>query len=267
LVFGPKEARKMDTVTLILIILLGLALGSFANVCIYRIPQRKSILLPSSFCPKCGAKIRIYDNIPILSYIILKGKCRECQARISIQYPLVEFLTAALLVSTYLHFGLTWEFAARGIFVILMVLTFFIDLKHRIIPDVLTFPGIILGFALSFVVKSPSVLNSLLGIVVGGAMFYLAAILGELLFKKESMGGGDIKLAMLLGAFLGWKNILLVLFLSAFLGSLIGGIALFFSKDVKETRTIPFGPFLALAAVIAMFVGDAVISAYLKTFF
>lgn len=257
----------MSTVTLILIILIGLALGSFSNVCIYRIPQRKSILLPSSFCPKCEAKIHVYDNIPILSYILLRGKCRACKAKISFQYPLVEFLTSALLVLAYLRFGLTWDFAARGILILLMILTFFIDLKHKIIPDVLTFPGIILGFILSFAVKSPSVLNSLLGIAVGGTMFYLAAVLGELLFKKESMGGGDIKLAMMLGAFLGWKNILLVLFLSAFLGSLIGGIALFFSKDVKETRTIPFGPFLALGAVIAMFVGDAMISAYLKTFF
>jgi len=250
-----------------LIILLGLALGSFSNVCIYRIPQRRSILIPSSFCPKCGAKIRPYDNIPLLSYIILKGRCRNCKAKISVQYPLVEFITSALLTLAYLRFGLTWDFAAGGILIILMILTFFIDLKHRIIPDVLTFPGIVLGFLLSFVVKSPSVLNSILGILVGGGMFYLAAILGELLFKKESMGGGDIKLAMMLGAFLGWQKILLVLLLSALLGSLIGGTTLFFSKDVKETRTIPFGPFLALGAIIAMFAGDALISAYLKTFF
>ncbi len=257
----------MDTITLILVILIGLALGSFLNVCIYRIPQRKSILLPSSFCPKCGAKIRFYDNIPLLSYIFLKGRCRDCKTKISVQYPLVEFITSALLVLAYLRFGLSWDFAARSILILFMILTFFIDLKHRIIPDVLTFPGIILGFLLSFVVTSPSVLNSLLGILVGGGMFYLSAILGELLFKKESMGGGDIKLAMMLGAFLGWQNIILVLLLSALLGSLIGGVALFLSKDVKQTRTIPFGPFLALGAVIAMFAGDAIISAYLKTFF
>lgn len=257
----------MDTITLILVILIGLALGSFSNVCIYRIPQRKSILLPRSFCPKCGAKIRFYDNIPLLSYIFLKGRCRDCKTKISVQYPLVEFITSALLVLAYLRFGLSWDFAARSILILFMILTFFIDLKHRIIPDVLTFPGIILGFLLSFVVTSPSVLNSLLGILVGGGMFYLSAILGELLFKKESMGGGDIKLAMMLGAFLGWQNIILVLLLSALLGSLIGGVALFLSKDVKQTRTIPFGPFLALGAVIAMFAGDAIISAYLKTFF
>lgn len=256
----------MDVITLVLVIMIGLALGSFANVCIYRIPQRKSILLPSSFCPACGTRIRFYDNIPLASYLILRGKCRDCKAKISLQYPLVEFLTAALLALAYLRFGLTWDFAARGILIMIMILTFFIDLKHRIIPDALTFPGVVLGFLLSFAVTSPSVLNSLLGIVVGGGMFYLAALLGELIFKKESMGGGDIKLAMVLGAFLGWQNILLILLLSAFLGSLIGGAALFFSKDVKESRTIPFGPFLAIGAIVAMFAGDAIISAYLKTF-
>lgn len=257
----------VNFIVLSLVIVIGLALGSFLNVCIYRIPQRKSILLPSSFCPKCGARIRSYDNIPLLSYIILGGKCRDCGAKISLQYPLVELVTSVLLVLAYLRFDLTWDFASRSMLILLMILTFFIDLKHRIIPDVLTFPGILVGFVLSFAVSSPSVLNSLLGIVVGGATFYFAAVIGDLLFKKESMGGGDIKLAMMLGAFLGWKNVFLVLFLSAFLGSLIGGVALFLSKDVKETRTIPFGPFLALGAVIAMFVGDALISAYVSTFF
>jgi leader peptidase (prepilin peptidase)/N-methyltransferase len=257
----------VNTITLILVIFVGLALGSFANVCIYRLPKKKSILFPGSFCPKCGRRIRFYDNIPILSYLILRGKCRDCKTKIPLQYPLVEFFTAALLTLAYLRFGLSWDFAARGILIIVMILTFFIDLKHRIIPDTLTLPGVALGFAMSFLVSSPSVLNSLIGIAVGGGMFYLAAVLGELLFKKESMGGGDIKLAMMLGAFLGWQNILLILLISSFLGSLIGGLALLFSKDVKQTRTIPFGPFLALGAVIAMFLGDSIISAYLRTFF
>jgi leader peptidase (prepilin peptidase)/N-methyltransferase len=257
----------VNTVTLILVIIVGLALGSFSNVCIYRIPKKKSILFPNSFCPQCGKRIRFYDNIPILSYLILRGRCRDCKTKIPLQYPLVEFLTAALLTLAYLRFGLSWDFAARGILIIVMILTFFIDLKHRIIPDTLTLPGVALGFLMSFLVSSPSVLNSLLGIAVGGGMFYLAAVLGELLFKKESMGGGDIKLAMMLGAFLGWQNILLILLISSFLGSLIGGLALLFSKDVKQTRTIPFGPFLALGAIVAMFLGDSIISAYLKTFF
>lgn len=246
---------------------MGLALGSFLNVCIYRIPLKKSILFPSSFCPNCGAKIRAWDNIPLLSFILLKGKCRKCKSKISVQYPLVEFITPVLIVITYLRFGLGWQFVAKTILCLLLIVIFFIDLKHRIIPDVITLPGIALGFFFSFFVESPSVTNALIGIFVGGTLFYLSAILGELLFKKESMGGGDIKLAIMLGAFLGWQKIFLVLLISALLGAMVGGTALFFSKDVKETRMIPFGPFLALGSILAIFWGDMLISAYLKTFF
>jgi leader peptidase (prepilin peptidase)/N-methyltransferase len=256
----------MHTIIIFLIILVGLVLGSFLNVCIYRIPQKKSILFPGSLCPKCGTKIRYRDNIPLLSYILLGGKCRKCKEKISLQYPLVEFITPLLLVLTYWRFGLTWSFAARSILTLVLIATFFIDLKHRIIPDVLTLPGIIIGFLLSFLVKSPSFLQSLLGIAVGGGMFYLAAILGDLLFKKESMGGGDIKLAAMFGAFLGWQKIFLVFFVSALLGSLIGIISLYLSKEVKKTHAVPFGTFLALGAIITMFFGDTLISFYINTF-
>ncbi len=257
----------MNAITVILIILIGLALGSFLNVCIYRIPLKKSILFPSSFCPNCGVKIRAWDNIPLLSFIMLKGRCRKCKSKISLQYPLVEFVTPTLIVITYLQFSLGWEFAAKAILCLLLVVIFFIDLKHRIIPDVITLPGIALGLLLSFFVESPSVVNSLIGIFGGGVLFYLSAVLGELLFKKESMGGGDIKLAMMLGAFLGWQKILLVFLISALLGTIVGTTALLFSKDVKETRMIPFGPFLASGSVLAIFLGDMLISAYIRTFF
>ncbi len=257
----------MSTIVLILVIVTGLALGSFLNVCIYRIPLKKSILFPSSFCPNCDTKIRAWDNVPLLSFILLKGKCRKCKAKISLQYPLVEFITSALIVITYLRYGLGWEFAAKAILCLLLIAIFFIDLKHRIIPDVITLPGVALGLLFSFFAKSPSVLNSLIGILVGGVLFYVSAILGELLFKKESLGGGDIKLAMMLGAFLGWQKILLVFLLSAVLGTVVGAIAMLFSKDVKKTRMIPFGPFLALGTVLAIFLGDMLISAYIRAFF
>ena len=257
----------MSTITLILIIIIGLALGSFLNVCIYRIPLKKSILFPSSFCPNCGTRIRAWDNIPLLSFILLKGKCRKCRSKISLQYPLVEFITPVLIVITYLRFGLGWEFASKVILSLSLIVVFFIDLRHRIIPDTITLSGVGIGLLFSFFVKSPSVLDSLIGILVGGVLFYLSAILGELLFKKESMGGGDIKLAMMLGAFLGWQKILLVFFISALLGTIVGTTAILFSKDVKETRMIPFGPFLALGAILAVFLGDMLISAYIKTFF
>jgi leader peptidase (prepilin peptidase)/N-methyltransferase len=257
----------MNTIILILIILIGLALGSFLNVCIYRIPLKKSVLFPGSFCPKCGEKIQFWDNIPLLSFILLKGKCRKCKSKISLQYPLVEFVTSVLILICYWRFGWGWEFVAKTILCLSLIVIFFIDLQHGIIPDVITLPGIALGFLFSFFVKSPSVMNSLTGIFVGGVLFYLAAVLGELLFKKESMGGGDIKLAMMLGAFLGWQRIFLVFLISAVLGAVVGGIALLFSKEVKETKIIPFGPFLALGSILVIFIGDALISAYIKTFF
>jgi leader peptidase (prepilin peptidase)/N-methyltransferase len=257
----------MNPMILILIILIGLALGSFLNVCIYRIPLKKSVLLPGSFCPKCGAKIRFWDNIPLLSFILLKGKCRKCKSKISLQYPLVEFVTSVLILICYWRFGWGWEFVAKTILCLSLIVIFFIDLRHRIIPDVVVLPGLALGFFFSFFLKSPSVVNSLIGIFVGGVLFYLAAVLGELLFRKESMGGGDIKLAMMLGAFLGWQKIFLVFLISAVLGVMIGGIALFSSKEVKETRMIPFGPFLALGSILAIFIGDQLISTYIKIFF
>jgi leader peptidase (prepilin peptidase)/N-methyltransferase len=171
------------------------------------------------------------------------------------------------MVITYWRFGWGWEFIAKSILGLLLIVIFFIDLKHRIIPDVVTLPGMASGFLFSFFVKSPTVPNSLIGILVGGVLFYLSAVTGELLFKKESMGGGDIKLAMMLGAFLGWQKILLVFLLSAVLGATVGGITLFFSKEVKKTKMIPFGPFLALGSILAIFLGDILISAYIKTFF
>jgi leader peptidase (prepilin peptidase)/N-methyltransferase len=257
----------MSTIILILVIVIGLALGSFMNVCIYRIPLKKSILFPNSFCPECGAKIRAWDNIPLLSFILLKGKCRKCKTKISLQYPLVESVTSAFIVIAYLQYGLDWEFAARSILCLLLIAIFFIDLKHRIIPDSVTLPGLALGLFFSLFVESPSVSSSLMGILVGGVLFYVSAILGELLFKKESMGGGDIKLAMMLGAFLGWQKILLVFLLSALLGTMVGSAAMLFSKEVKKTRMIPFGPFLALGSVLAIFLGDMLISAYIRAFF
>ena len=256
----------MNPAILLVIILVGLALGSFLNVCIYRIPQKKSILFPNSYCPRCGIKIRYRDNIPILSFILLGGKCRTCKEKISWQYPLVEFIIPVLLTLAYWRFGLTWDFAAKSILILVLLAVFFIDLKHRIIPDVLTLPGIILGFLLSFLVKSPTFLQSFLGITVSGGLFYLTAILGDRLFKKESMGGGDINLAMMLGAFLGWQKIILVLILASVLGSLIGGVAMLFPGDVRKTKAIPFGPFLALGTLITLLWGNAIISWYLGLF-
>ncbi len=251
----------------IFIFILGLAIGSFLNVCIYRIPLKKSILFPASHCPKCGNKIRAFDNIPILSYLILRGKCRHCKEKISLIYPAVELLSGLLFLSLYLKYGLSWEFAA-GLFLFSSLLViFFIDLKYQLIPDVIILPGIIVGFIFSFLLKLPPFLESLIGFFVGGGLLYFMAIFGDKLFKKESMGGGDIKLAAMLGTFLGWKMVLMVIFLASLLGAIVGIIFIIFSKRMRGKRLIPFGPFLAIATLLTIFFGNQLIELYLGSFY
>ncbi len=256
----------MTLAVILLIIVLGLAWGSFLNVCIYRIPLKKNLMFSRSICPHCQNKISWYDNFPLLSYLILKGKCRFCEKKISIQYPLVELSSSLLLLLAYLKFGLSWQFVSSAVLISILILVFCIDLYHRIIPDLITLPGIVLGLAFSFFNPQISFLNSLIGFFSGGLSLYLLAYVGEAVFKKESMGGGDIKLAALLGAFLGWKNLILIILLASFLGALVGVLKLSLSKSKKD-KTIPFGPFLALASVVALFWGEDLIRLYLSYFF
>lgn len=256
----------MSVILFLTIFALGLTVGSFLNVCIFRIPEEKSIFFPGSHCPSCGKKIRFYDNIPVLSFLLLKGKCRYCKSKISIQYPLVELLTALLFLAAYLWQGLSLGLLSTIILGCLLIIVFVVDLKHRIIPDVITIPGIVIGLLFALISPQIKIVDSFLGLIVGGGTFYLLAILGELLFKKESMGGGDIKLAAMLGAFLGWQKLFLIFFLSAFLGSVVGILAIHLSSRIKEHRTIPYGPFLALASFVALFWGEGLIKVYLKLF-
>jgi len=256
----------MNPALIILIIILGLAWGSFQNVVIYRIPLKKSWFLSRSLCPNCKKNIFWYDNIPLLSYLFLKGKCRNCKHKISIQYPAVELLSALLSLLAYLKFDLSWQFFSAFVLISILIVVSFIDLNHRIIPDVITLPGIVLGLIFSYFNPQGSLSASVIGFLSGGLSFYLLAYAGEVVFKKESMGGGDIKLAALLGAFLGWKNLIVVILLASFLGALIGGLKLTLSKSKKD-QTIPFGPFLAAASVIALFWGESLIGLYLSHFF
>ncbi|OGC77931.1 MAG: hypothetical protein A2145_04140 [candidate division Zixibacteria bacterium RBG_16_40_9] len=247
-------------------IVLGLTWGSFLNVCIYRIPLKKNLILSRSVCPHCQNKISWYDNIPILSYLVLGGKCRFCKKKISIQYPVVELSSSLLLLLSYLKFDLTWQFFSSAVLISILILVFFIDFYHKIIPDVISLPGIVLGLVFSCFNPQFSFSSSVIGFLSGGLSFYLLAFVGEAVFKKESMGGGDIKLAALLGAFLGWKNLILVILLASFLGALMGVLKLSLSKSKKD-KTIPFGPFLAIASIVALFWGDKLIGLYLSYFF
>lgn len=259
----------------IIVFIFGSIVGSFLNVCIHRMPLEESVVWPRSHCPHCKKRIPAYDNVPFLSYILLGGKCRFCHKRISLRYPLVEFLTALVFLWFYNIFGLTYDFFVYVLFVSAMIIATFVDLKHRIIPDEVSVGGVIIGFILS-TIKGVSLkpaafefqpmLDSFLGIIIGGGIIYLAGAIFDLFYFKllkrpaiqgetESMGGGDIKFLAMIGAFLGWEKAVLTFFIAPFFGAVIGVINLLVKKD----HTIPYGPFLAIGAIVAMFWGERIL--------
>ena len=229
---------EVEVISIVVLSLLGLIVGSFSNVCIYRIPRNESVIYPASHCPKCRTKIKPIDNIPLLSYILLKGRCRNCGSKISIQYPVVEFLTGLIYLIIYLIYGLSVQSLVYIILSSALIIIAFIDFNQQIIPDVISLPGIVIGFILSFFVPYISSVNSILGIVVGGGVILIIGLGGLAIFKKEAMGGGDVKLAAMIGAFLGLRYIIISLFLGFFLGALIG-IILIMTKIKKREDAIP----------------------------
>jgi len=245
--------------------ILGSVIGSFLNVCIYRIPAGKSIVSPPSCCPHCGAGIRWFQNVPILSWIALRGRCASCKTPISPRYPLVEALTGGLFVLVLWYFGFSWATPIYWLLMAALVTITFIDLDHQIIPDVISLPGILVGFLASFAIPWLPWLDSLLGILVGGGSLYLVAWVYQMLAKREGMGGGDIKLLAMLGAFLGWKAIFPVIFLASLVGTLVG-VPLMLLQKGDAKLAIPFGPFLAAAATVYLFWGPALIDWYLGLF-
>ncbi len=238
----------------ILVFIFGAAVGSFLNVCIYRLPAKTSIVKPSSRCPNCGHPIRYRDNLPIISFILLGGKCRDCKSRISLRYPLVELITAALALILFIKFNLSLTFLVFFVFTAVLIVITFIDLDHQIIPDILTLPGIPLFFlAAVFIVKVPW-LEALIGLLVGGGVLFIIAFVYELISKREGMGGGDIKLLAMIGGFLGWKSLVFILLFSSLTGAIIG-IAVMTIKKQDMKYAIPFGPFLSAAAIAYIFWG------------
>jgi leader peptidase (prepilin peptidase) / N-methyltransferase len=242
---------------------LGCCIGSFLNVCIYRLPQDLSIVSPRSFCPHCRAPIKTYDNIPLLGYVLLRGRCRHCGEKFSWRYPLVEALTGGLALGLFWKFGLTLSFFSFFAFTAALLVITFIDLDHRIIPDGISLPGIGIGFLLSFVEPSVPVMESLIGLIAGGGSLFAVAWAYETITKREGMGGGDVKLLAMIGAWLGWKAVLFTLFFASLSGALIGGGAMLVQKQGRH-YAIPFGPFLALAALVYLFFGTQLIDWYLS---
>jgi leader peptidase (prepilin peptidase)/N-methyltransferase len=237
------------------IFVFGAVVGSFLNVCIFRLPAEASIVKPRSQCPYCHHPIRNCDNIPLISFIILRGKCRDCGGKISWRYPLVELITALLALLLFLKFSLTLSFLIFFIFTAVLIVITFIDLDHQIIPDILTLPGIpIFCLAAIFLLKIPW-LESLLGLLIGGGILFTIAFVYELISKREGMGGGDIKLLAMIGGFFGWKSLMFILLFSSFSGAIVGITAMIIKKqDMKYA--VPFGPFLSAAAVAYLFWGD-----------
>lgn len=241
---------------------LGAIIGSFLNVCIYRLPKRESILSPPSHCPHCGAPIRFYDNIPLVSYLVLRGKCRQCKAHISPRYPVVEATSGLLALALFLRYGPTITFVLLLAFTGALIVITFIDLDHQIIPDSISIPGIFVGVGASFFLSLSTWLESLFGILVGGGFLFVVAVGYKWITGREGMGGGDVKLLAMLGAWLGWKAIPFILFSSSLIGVFVGvGIGLLQRTGFRSR--IPFGPFLALSAIIYLFFGQELMNWYL----
>ncbi len=254
----------MTHLELITAFIFGICIGSFLNVCIFRLPAGKSIVNPPSSCPECGTAIRFYDNLPVLSYFILRGRCRHCHTPIAFRYVLVELLGGLMALCVYLRFGPGSEGIVYYAFIAALIVIMFIDIDHRIIPDVISLPGIVLGFAASFLLPSLSWTDSLLGLLAGGGSLYAVAWGYELITGKEGMGGGDIKLLAMIGAFIGWKGVLLTIFMGSAIGTLVGLTDMVAKKKNMKMR-IPFGPFLAIGAIIHLFWGNKLIAWYLNT--
>ena len=240
---------------------LGALVGSFLNVCIHRLPRGESIVWPGSHCPSCGKTIEYYDNIPLFSYLWLLGRCRTCRRSISMRYPVVEAANAVGYMIILATFGLTWTTVLySALFSALLVVTG-TDLTHRIIPNVVTVPGTLLGLLGAATVLPVGLVNALLGVAIGGGILWALAWASPYLFGKEGMGGGDIKLLAMIGAFLGWKPALLTIMVGSLSGSLIG-LSLIGLGLMKRDEYIPFGPFLVLGALVSMFFAQPLLEWY-----
>ncbi len=245
----------------VFVFIFGLCIGSFLNVCIYRLPESKSIVHPRSMCSNCGTPIAARDNIPILSYLWLKGRCRHCRIKVSPRYPMVELLGGLFALGTFLKFGLTLEALVYYLFFAALIVVTFIDLDHRIIPNVITLPGIPICFAAGFALPTVTYQEALLGILIGGGSLFLVAWIYQLITKKEGMGGGDIKLLAMMGAIVGWKGVLFTVFIASLVGTLAGLAVMMQSRNGLKLA-VPFGPFLSIGSITYIFFGTPLIAWY-----
>lgn len=254
--------QTVNIVFLVYAGVLGASVGSFMNVCVSRLPHGESLVRPRSKCPACGGPIAWYDNIPLLSWILLRGRCRQCREPISIQYPAIELITAAIWVGMAMHFGPTWRSLQGSILFSLLLTISLIDARHYLIPDALSLGGLGAGLALALLPGPPSILTSLIGAALGFGVLLAVGVLGEWVFKKPAMGGGDIKMMAMVGAFLGPAGAMLTIFLGALAGTIV-----FAPLSLKTKKEVPFGVFLGLGAAIAFLFGEALVDWYSNTVF
>ncbi|MCE3222455.1 MAG: pilD [Nitrospira sp.] len=234
------------------VFLFGAVIGSFLNVCIYRLPRAESVAWPASRCPFCGQAIAVYDNIPLLSYLMLRGRCRSCRASISIQYPLVEAANAIGYVGVFWMFGFTAVACVYAALVSALIVVTGTDLSHTMIPDAVTLPGIVVGVLCAALILPIGIVDSMLGVLVAGGILWFLAWISPYVFGKEGMGGGDIKLMAMVGSFIGWQPALLAIMIGSLVGSLVGG-GLIAAGVMRREHYIPFGPFLAVGSLLALF--------------
>ena len=245
------------TLTCLFIFILGAVIGSFLNVCIYRLPLEQSIVTPGSHCPNCKSPIKFYDNIPVISFLILRGRCRSCGTPISFQYVLVEILNGIGYLLIILKFGFIIESAFYAILFSALLIVSVIDIYFKIIPDVITLPGIIAGLFASAFILPTGIKGSVIGALLGGSIFFIIAVV-----SRGGMGGGDIKLIAMIGAFLGWMDVIITIILSSFIGSVVG-IALMIYLGKGRKYPVPFGPFLSLGGILSLFFNREIIEWYI----
>jgi leader peptidase (prepilin peptidase)/N-methyltransferase len=245
---------------------IGLLLGSFFNVCIYRIPREESIVFPASHCTNCSTKLKWKDLIPVFSFLVLGGRCRYCGEKISLKYPLVELATSLIYLILAVMFGMSSTFFIYAFLCSLLIIATVIDLEFQIIPNGLVIIGIVAGFIFSLLGLSVPLVDALIGMLVGGGIFLLVALLAQLILKREGIGGGDIKFMAMIGLFIGWRLTILSILLSIYSGGLIGGLLLLFGIK-KRSDAIPYGPFIALGTFLSILYGNDLINWYVQTFF
>ena len=245
---------------------LGAVIGSFLNVCIYRIPLGLSLVTPGSSCPACQAPIRWYQNVPILSWMFLRGRCAACRSRISMRYPAVETLTGMIFVLVFFSYGMTLETPVYWLLTSVLLAITFIDLDHQIVPNIISLPGIPVGLACATFLLPLTWQDSIFGILLGGGLLWAVATGYRLITGIEGMGMGDVKLLAMIGAFLGWQSILPIVFLGSLTGTMVG-IPLMLYRKSGSKLAVPFAPFLSFGAALYLFFWPQIFGWYLTTFF